>query len=587
MASVGSQLLQTVLQLTLAATLGMVLVERVTAQARQLTPIYWQEKLFYVPYQANPRNKLLQHVAKVQLLLSRDGATDWRVLQEAQPNVQGFSYHAPDDGEYWLTLRHLDRLGRASTNAVLSPQLRIVVDTAKPELHLDADVDLSGAIILSYKASDANLDPASLLLQVRAGKDEWTQVATEKPDVAQTDKLVGRGQWQAPPGASTVEVRASIADRAGHRTETGKEVTMTGPTFTKVLPSPSPTERSSFATPLLESATKNPFLQAAQPTPQSWPASNQLPRVANGLSQNDQGASTFSAMPPPIHNPYTSTDREKITGRTPAQLVGDGFADRNVSQDEAPESLSMTPLNTNNEPLPESCGVSSSIAAEQEGWKSSAASATTEIRAVNSRTFDVEYELESVGPWGVSKVELWGTHDGGQTWQSYGADPDNRSPLRVTVPGSGIYGFRILVHGAGGAAARSPQSGEEAELVVAVDLLPPTVKLSEAVLGQDEFANHLYIRWMATDTNLQPRPIALFYSSQPGGPWSTIAAGLENTGTYSWQIERHVPARFYLRIEALDSAGNVATSQSPSPITLPRPQPTGKLRNVRPVVKRS
>jgi hypothetical protein len=87
----------------------------VWAQAQRLKPplkpIYWKQRLFFIPYQMNPQSKLLNPIAKVQLLYSRTGANDWAPLQEAKPNVQGFSYHAAEDGEYWFALRHLDRQG--------------------------------------------------------------------------------------------------------------------------------------------------------------------------------------------------------------------------------------------------------------------------------------------------------------------------------------------------------------------------------------------------------------------------------------------------------------------------------------------
>ena len=137
--------------------------------------------------------------------------------------------------------------------------------------------------------------------------------------------------------------------------------------------------------------------------------------------------------------------------------------------------------------------------------------------------------------------------------------------------------------GANSAGAAPPRPGDAAELVVSVDLQPPTAELLAADLGQGNLSDHLLVRWSATDTNLEPRPIALFYSSFPNGPWSTIASGLENTGSYTWRIERHVPGRFYLRLEARDKAGNLATFQTPSPIALARPQPTGRLRSVRPI----
>ena len=128
-----------------------------------------------------------------------------------------------------------------------------------------------------------------------------------------------------------------------------------------------------------------------------------------------------------------------------------------------------------------------------------------------------------------------------------------------------------------------PKSGEEPELVVSVDLQPPVAELLAAEPGEGNLTDHMRIRWKAEDENLEPRPIGLFYSSFPNGPWSTVATGLENTGSYVWRIERHVPNRFYLKLEARDTAGNVAAFQTPEPLELNRPQPTGTLRNVRPI----
>src|SRR4029079_7275118 len=50
-------------------------------------------------------------------------------------------------------------------------------------------------------------------------------------------------------------------------------------------------------------------------------------------------------------------------------------------------------------------------------------------KLVGSRTFALEYDLDDAGRGGVSKVELWGSRDGGKTWSRYAQDDDNRSPL--------------------------------------------------------------------------------------------------------------------------------------------------------------
>jgi hypothetical protein len=48
---------------------------------------------------------------------------------------------------------------------------------------------------------------------------------------------------------------------------------------------------------------------------------------------------------------------------------------------------------------------------------------------------------------------------------------------------------------------------------------------------------------------------------------------------------REPPQKLFLRLEVRDLAGNVATYQTPSPLVLILPQPTGRLRSVRPVTE--
>jgi hypothetical protein len=198
-------------------------------------------------------------------------------------------------------------------------------------------------------------------------------------------------------------------------------------------------------------------------------------------------------------------------------------------------------------------------------------------KLVGSRTFALEYDLDDAARWGITKVELWGTRDGGQTWHRFARDEDHRSPLTVTVDEEGLYGFRIVVEDAG-AAAQSPNPGDEPELWVAVDLHRPVIELTAIERGVGNLSDHLILRWQAADDNLDPRPIALFYSSRPAGPWSAIATNLEDTGEYAWRVQRHVPERFFLRVEARDTAGNLAAFQTREPIEVSPSDPTARLR---------
>jgi len=553
----------------------------------KLAPVFWKQRVFFIPYQINQPESTRSQISKVQLLVSQDGVTGWRTLQEAAPNVRGFGYHAPADGEYWFALRHLDQQGQPwpsalshpnsksfqSTRAAIQPLMRITIDTNQPKLDVSGTLGESGKIEVRYESRDSNLRPESLVVEARAAGGNWSRVQLGPPDVSQPGHLVGRATWVFPHTSKSIEIRASIADQAGHQTQSATELAVAGPMLQ--MPSTPVTKEPASV------ATVDPFQTVSKPPARDWPANNRLPSPQSSLPVADSNLPRVSKRPPqpsadspPLRNPYTVAQNPKGQGRVPAQLIGgSGLSEMN----DAAGSLEVSgSLGYKNPPA----------AAEDNGWAAPplpSSGAGLGDRMVNSLAFDIEYDLQSVGPWGVAKVELWGTHDDGQTWQSYTVDSDNRSPVRVSVPNEGVYGFRILVDGANGSGATPPRSGDKPELIVAVDLQAPRAELLSTELGQGNLADHLQLRWAVEDRNLESRPIGLLYSTNPHGPWSTIATGLENTGSYTWRMQRHMPNQFYVRLEARDMAGNLTTDQTSTPISLSRPQPTGRLRSVRPI----
>ena len=59
-----------------------------------------------------------------------------------------------------------------------------------------------------------------------------------------------------------------------------------------------------------------------------------------------------------------------------------------------------------------------------------------------------------------------------------------------------------------------------------------------------------------------------------------IAANLENTERYVWQLPSNPPPRFYIRVEANDQAGNLGMAQSGEPVSLDLAQPTVSILTV-------
>jgi hypothetical protein len=202
-------------------------------------------------------------------------------------------------------------------------------------------------------------------------------------------------------------------------------------------------------------------------------------------------------------------------------------------------------------------------------------------RMTNSREFSLDYEVEALGPAAVQSVELWGTSDGGRTWTRWQADEDRQSPVEVQVERDGVYGFRVVIVSARQLASLRPQPGEPADIWIGVDTTPPSVRITAALYGEGEHAGKLDIRWQAFDTGFGERPLTLSFSESADGPWNILAAGLPNSGQYYWAVEPRIPREIYLRIEAIDDAGNLGEHRTMESIKTAGLVPHAKIRGFR------
>lgn len=206
-----------------------------------------------------------------------------------------------------------------------------------------------------------------------------------------------------------------------------------------------------------------------------------------------------------------------------------------------------------------------------------------QLRMTSATRFELDYEFDAAAANGVRSVELWGTRDEGQTWSRWQVDEDRQSPLDVRIDAEGTYGFRIVIVGNNGLAGDAPRNGDDAELWVGVDTTAPVVRLTTATYGEGEYTGKLDIRWSASDTSFGENPISIFFSDNAAGPWTTIAAGVPNSGQYYWPIDPRIPERLYLRIEARDRAGNLGEYRLPDPVNLSGFTPRARIRGIRPL----
>jgi hypothetical protein len=180
---------------------------------------------------------------------------------------------------------------------------------------------------------------------------------------------------------------------------------------------------------------------------------------------------------------------------------------------------------------------------------------------MNTRAVSINYALDG-GARLASRIDFWATPDAGRTWTRLEDAARGVSPAKLTLPGDGVFGIRIRP----GGGSRSPEPGEDPDCVVEIDTTNPDVNLMPPSLGADE--GTVMLTWTAADTNLLSNSINLYYAPKLEGPWNVIVSGYKNEGVYKWTLPAGLNGPVYLRLEAMDRAGNVGRVESTTPVAL-------------------
>jgi hypothetical protein len=214
------------------------------------------------------------------------------------------------------------------------------------------------------------------------------------------------------------------------------------------------------------------------------------------------------------------------------------------------------------------------------------APAGTAVRMVNSKRFNLNYEVTKVGKSGISAVELWSTPDG-RRWEKFSEQKrtegnELRPPYEVNVEKEGLYGFTLVLRSGVGLSIQAPQAGDPPQVWVEVDLTKPAVRITRVEVGRGPESGSLTIFWTATDKNLGRTPITISFTDRPDGQWTTISANRENTGQFVWRMPPDVPSQVYLRVEAIDRAGNVGSAETGKPVIVDLVLPSVEIKDVAP-----
>jgi hypothetical protein len=485
--------------------------------------------------------------------------------------------------------------------------LIVIVDTAPPKVQLSAVRGEAGQITATFRIEEPNPKLDSLAIEYRLASTAAWQAISVGPKDVRSDKAVHRGEvtWYPQNAEGTMEICLRISDMAGNPAESHVQVALPAQAASTAV---NPVRPPLGAAPAIPTGVNPlgphpPLLPTATPAPTS-PATALASPAPASVPTPSAAAAQGTETRQPLGSP---------TGKTawPAENANQAFSDPAKpprAQNEAGNSsiaLHVVPpvseqFVAQQQSLPFGASAGQSASANTFQGFTAGPTANSELTAaaagkvgppsgvqfrwINSRAFQLDYDTRAVGGITNRPVELWGTRDGGKTWQSLGKDPQGHSPMLVTVPEEGLYGFRMAIQDGPGAAGRPPLSGDVPGYWIGIDLTRPVGRIAQAQQGMGHDGDKLFITWEASDNRqLAAKPISISYSERLGGPWTSMVKDLENTGRYVWQLTGSLPQRIYLRLEILDAAGNLGIYETPEPVSLDLSTPAAQLRDVRPL----
>ena len=679
-----------------------------TTQGKLPRLIATGQQSFEIPFTISPSQ---DSVVEVLLQVSSDRGKTWSEHSRRSLTSSAFPFSSNRDQELWFAIQTIDRNGkRQPVNQALKAELRIAVDTIKPEMEFAIRPDAAGRIVGTWLVKDKNIDPCSMEIQYRDSDNQgqWYKVAAQTCRTDVEDAFRDELAWWPKISGRSLTVRAKIQDLAGNSVVVERTIAMpmvagqtpavprgnplrnnrqltaraTSPSSPNGIPdantnylrsripvalsdqygnqrsSNSPSSDSNPNHPSSRSESDRNRLRdqsnsgrnsvpahLATTSPSGGLSTTQLPQPPNSrinrFASNAKGSAGNRVSPAPttqwksrMNNTLDSVVSKGSTeiGSMDSEVQQASKSTRVARQQpyyvetqasgtqqdlhRNSQSKTIAPTVSRSDPVtldpmrPVSPSITGQSGIHNDGSSANAQwiSSTTGINRQppptpssvlatgprmeslrrsahpsNSLRFQLDYDIDSIGPEGVKAVELWLTRDGGNSWRRFTTDDDKRSPMNVEVEDQGIFGFRILVISNEGLRARQPRSGDPADMWVNVDTTMPSVQITAVPYGRGQDAGRLLVQWKAADANLRMRPVKLLYSTNPQGPWTTIEDGIRNEGQFAWKPVVNIPDQVYLKLEVRDLAGNIGFHQLDRPIDISGLIPRGHIRGIQPL----
>jgi len=190
---------------------------------------------------------------------------------------------------------------------------------------------------------------------------------------------------------------------------------------------------------------------------------------------------------------------------------------------------------------------------------------TREITVTSAKDMSLSPKAD---PDGLKHYELWYQgFDGAKwgAWQKHSQVYPKGTPV-VWAPPEGRWQIHLRVVLTSDLASADPAKNPEAvkphkEFIidrsapqVAVNF--PTAKAK--LRGGDKYT----VTWTAADPYLRNTPIAVKWSLDGSGTFSTVADNLPNSGSFEWTVPRDMTQSGVLRVESADKSGNVGLAEA-------------------------
>ena len=536
-----------------------------SSQAGKVPLMYQKKRAFRIPFHISEQAQA--RIKEVQLWVSEDSGFDWKPISRTTPGLGKFTFRTSHDGEFWFATRTLtvDDEYSPPMNQTVEPSMKVVVDSVAPSLILEPDGRRGSMASVRWEAKDEHLDLKTLVLEYQLeGAKEWRKVPIRRLS------LLGSQSWDAGT-ADSLRVRATVADKAGNQAEA--EIVMPeGTAEAPDMASIDPESSSAPAVGPISRRTGSPIVESPEFPPVGKPAAGagnftsvRPSPFAHGAEPGDDGLASRSLPPAP------DWDGGQVSGGNT----------RVISSAGPPSATGFPNPFPTGEPGGASGGPGTAggfpAAGVSPGGSNPGGSRTM---LVSSPRFKVQYAVEDAGPNGPAVVELWLTRDAGRTWIRVGEDPDKTSPFEVDLGGEGTFGISLVARSASGLGDQPPAPGDPPQTWVEVDSTPPAVQLYPPQIGTGPHAGKVAITWRASDLHLAPRAVSLFWRpDQPGSTWQPIVEGQENMGQYVWTVPPSFPAKFHIRVEAVDSVGQRggAETTDAAPVIVDRSRPRSRI----------